>query len=67
MELENKLVFIVDQFANKRTIAKCIEELYDVKVAKVNVMNTIHGTKKAYVQLAPEYSAEEIATRLGVL
>jgi len=30
-------------------------------------VNAAKGIKKAYVQLAPEYSAEEIATRLGVL
>jgi large subunit ribosomal protein L23 len=67
MELENKLVFMVEQSADKRTIAKAVEELYDVEVAKVNVVNTVNGTKKAYIQLTSNYSAEDIATRLGVL
>ncbi len=67
MEMENKLVFVVDRSANKRTIANAVEDLYKVKVAKLNVVNTNRGLKKAYVQLAPEHSAEEIATRLGVL
>lgn len=67
MEMENKLVFVVAKTADKRTISKAVEDLYDVKVAKLNVVNAAKGLKKAYVQLAPEYSAEEIATRLGVL
>ncbi len=67
MEMENKLVFVVAKAADKRTISRAVEELYDVKVAKLNVVNAAKGVKKAYVQLTPEYSAEEIATRLGVL
>ena len=67
MEMENKLVFVVAKTADKRTISKAVEDLYDVKVAKLNVVNAAKGLKKAYVQLAAEYSAEEIATRLGVL
>jgi large subunit ribosomal protein L23 len=67
MEMENKLVFAVIKTASKRTISKAVEELYNVKVAKLNVVNTPKGVKKAYVQLAPEHSAEDIATRLGVL
>lgn len=67
MEMENKLVFAVEKTANKRAIARAIEDLYKVKVSKLNVVNSNRGVKKAYVQLAPEFSAEDIATRLGVL
>ncbi len=67
MEMENKLVFVVEKTANKRAISRAVEDLYNIKVAKLNVVNTNKGIKKAYVQLTPEYSAEDIATRLGVL
>jgi large subunit ribosomal protein L23 len=67
MEFQNKLVFAVVKSASKRTVAKAVEDLYNVKVTKLNVVNTSKGVKKAYVQLAPEHSAEDIATRLGVL
>ncbi len=67
MEFQNKLVFAVVPNASKRTVAKAVEELYNVKVIKLNIVNSNKGVKKAYVQLAPEHSAEDIATRLGVL
>lgn len=67
MESENKLTFIVSRDANKHKIKWAVEELYGVKVIKVNVVNTPKGKKKAYVKLSPEYSASEIASRIGVL
>lgn len=67
MEMKNQLVFAVLKSANKRAIRKAVEDLYNVKVAKLTVMNTNKGVKKAYIQLAPDYSAEDIATKLGVL
>ncbi len=67
MEMQNKLVFVVARSANKRAISRAVQDLYNVKVSKLTVVNTAKGVKKAYVQLAPEYSAEDVATRLGVL
>ena len=67
MEMQNKLVFVVAGTANKRAISRAVEDLYNVKVSKLTVVNTSKGAKKAYVQLAPEFSAEDVATRLGVL
>lgn len=66
IETENKLTFIVDRKATKSDIKRAVEEIYDVKVAKVNVIITMRGEKKAYVKLAPEYSASEIAARIGL-
>ena len=36
---EGKYTFKVDKNANKLEIAKAVEELFDVKVAKVNTIN----------------------------
>nr|AOZ56006.1 ribosomal protein L23 [uncultured korarchaeote] len=67
MEKENKLTFYVAKWANKHQIKKAVEEAFNVKVIKVNILITPRGLKKAYVKLAPEYSASDIATRLGIL
>ena len=67
IERENKIVFIIDRRANKRDIARAVEELYDVKVEKVRTLITPRGTKKAYVKLRPEYDASDLAIRLGIL
>jgi large subunit ribosomal protein L23 len=67
MEAENKLVFIVDRSATKDDVKKAIEELFKVKVAKVNTFVTAQGQKKAYVKLSPESPALDIATELGLM
>ncbi len=67
IEKHNTLVFVVDRKATKHDIAHAVEKLFGVKVEKVNTLITPRGEKKAYVKLAPEYSASEVATRLGLL
>ncbi|MFP4051381.1 MAG: 50S ribosomal protein L23 [Thermoplasmata archaeon] len=65
MEDENKLEFIVDLKASKPQIAKAVEELFEVKVDKVNTRIDRNG-KRAVVKFTEEYSAEEIGMRIGV-
>jgi len=66
IERENKLTFIVLKRATKKQIKEAIEKLYNVKVVKVNTLITPEGEKKAYIKLAPEYRASDIAMRLGI-
>ncbi len=66
IETENKLVFYVSRKANKNTIKWAIQELFDVEVVKVNTIITPDGRKKAFVKFAPDYSAAETATQLGI-
>ncbi|WP_456421997.1 50S ribosomal protein L23 [Thermococcus sp.] len=66
IEKENKLTFIVDRRATKQDIKRAVEEMFQVKVEKVNTLITMRGEKKAYVKLKPEYDASEIAARLGL-
>ncbi len=62
---ENKLVFEVNRKANKHQIKQAIEKLYDVKVVKVNTHITPQGKKHAIIKLkSPEYSADELASKL---
>jgi large subunit ribosomal protein L23 len=67
VEKDNKLVFIVNLKATKRDVKKAVEELYEVKVADVNVHITPQGEKKAFVKLQPEYKAADVAIKLGIL
>jgi large subunit ribosomal protein L23 len=66
VENENKLIFYVERTANKNTIRWAVESLYDVVVEKVNTLIMPSGKKKAFVKLAEEYSAAEVATNLGI-
>jgi large subunit ribosomal protein L23 len=67
VEKENKLVFIVNLKAAKKDVKKAVEELYDVKVEKVNVLITPKSEKKAFVKLHPDYKAADVAIKLGIL
>lgn len=66
LEKENKLTFIVRRTANKHLIRWAVEKLYEVKVEKVNTLILPDGRKKAYVRLAPESNAADVATRLNI-
>ncbi len=66
-ERENKITIIVRRDATKKQIKEAIEKLYNVKVEKVNTLITPEGEKKAYVKLAPEYSAMDLLTKLGLI
>jgi large subunit ribosomal protein L23 len=66
VDSQNKLVFYVARSANKNTIKWAVETLYDVVVEKVNTLIMPDGRKKAILRLSPEYSAADVATRLGI-
>ena len=66
IEDQNKLVFMVDRRANKHVIRTAIEELYKVKVIKINTLITTKGEKKAFVKLHPNFSAADLAIDLGI-
>jgi ribosomal protein uL23 len=66
VENDNKLTFFVSRTSNKNTIKWAVESLYEVVVEKINTMIMPDGKKKAFVRLAPEYSAAEVATQLGI-
>ncbi len=67
IESENKITFIVDVRASKNDIRRAVEEMYEVRVDRVNSVLTPEGRKKAFVKLAPDYKASDLAVRLGVL
>ncbi|MBN2458006.1 50S ribosomal protein L23 [Candidatus Woesearchaeota archaeon] len=61
------LVFVVERKAKKPEIKKAIEEMYNVKVARLNTLITNKGAKRAYVKLSDKDSAMDLATRLGMM
>jgi large subunit ribosomal protein L23 len=67
VEKENKLVFMVSLKAAKSDVKKAVEELYEVKVEKVNLLVTPQGEKKAFVTLHPDFKAADVAIKLGML
>ena len=67
IENENKLVFIVNIKASKSDIAKAVENLYEVEVESVQTMVDHKGQKKAFVKIRKNYSASDIAIKLGIL
>jgi large subunit ribosomal protein L23 len=66
IERQNKLCFLVNKDASKKKIKSAIETLYQVRVASVNTAITIIG-KKAFIRLAPESSATDLASKLGLV
>jgi large subunit ribosomal protein L23 len=67
LEAENKITFMVDLKSDKHDIRRAVQELYEVRVAKVNTLITPEGEKKAIVKLAPDFKAADLAVRLGIL
>lgn len=67
VELENKLVFIVSKDADKKEIKEAVESEFGVKVKWVKTEITTRGQKKAYIKISPEFSAADIASKLGMI
>ncbi len=61
---QNKVVFDVRPTASKPSIKRAIEQVYGVKVVKVNTLHTKRG-KRAIIKLSEADNAEDIYTRLG--
>merc|ERR1719154_459082 len=63
----NTLVFICDVKSNKHQIKAAVNKLYDINVSKVNTLVRPTGDKKAYVRLAPDYDALDVANKIGII
>jgi len=65
MEKNNALEFVVKRDADKKTIKKAIEKMFEVKVKNVNTRVTKRG-KHAIVTFMPDFKAEDIGMRIGI-
>lgn len=66
LEKENRMVFIVHDTANKKSIKEAIKVLYNVEVESVNIARTVYG-KKAFVRMKEETAARDLATKFGLV
>ncbi|XP_052593483.1 60S ribosomal protein L23a-like [Peromyscus californicus insignis] len=67
IEDNTTLVFIVDVKANKHWVKQAGKTLSDIDVAKVNILIRSDRERKAYVQLAPDYDALDVANKIGIV
>jgi large subunit ribosomal protein L23 len=67
VEKENKIVFVVDRKATKKQIKEAFEKAFEVKVEKVNTLIDMSGEKKAFIKLAKEFKASDVAVKLGMI
>ncbi|XP_064488725.1 large ribosomal subunit protein uL23-like [Ornithodoros turicata] len=67
IEDNNTLVFVVHLRSNKNQIKTAVKKLYDIDVAKVNTLVRPDGQKKAYVRLASDYDALDVANKIGII
>merc|ERR1712021_247645 len=67
IEDNNTLVFICDIKSNKHQIKSAVKKLYDISVSKVNTLVRPTGDKKAYVRLAPDFDALDVANKIGII
>merc|ERR1719261_424281 len=67
IEDHNTLVFIVDLKSNKRQIKKAVKTMYQIDCANVNTLIRPDGQKKAYVRLAMDYDALDVANKIGII
>jgi large subunit ribosomal protein L23 len=67
IESDNVLSFIVGKKANKNMVKLAVEKEFKVKVARVNIQNSVDGRKKAYVRLASSHLAADVSADLGFI
>merc|ERR1712226_1451934 len=64
---ESAMKKIEDIKSNKHQIKAAVKKLYDINVSKVNTLVRPTGDKKAYVRLAPDYDALDVANKIGII
>ena len=67
MELENKLIFVVNRTATKKEIKDSIKVIFNTEVEDVNTFVNANGEKRAYVKFSSKTPAIDIATQIGLM
>lgn len=66
MSESNTLVFVVDKRADKTNIKEAVNMMFKVRAKKVNTSIMPGGIKKAFIMLAPEFKASDVAKKIGI-
>lgn len=53
--------------AGKREIKAAVQRMYDIQTKKINTLIRPDGQKKAFVRLAPDYDALDVANKIGII
>ncbi|BCU67519.1 50S ribosomal protein L23 [Sulfolobales archaeon HS-7] len=64
---KNVLIVGVERRATKADIKKEVENVFNVKVVRVNTLITPKGEKKAYVTFAKEFKVDDILSKMGLV
>ena len=67
MESDNKLTFMVSRKSSKTDIKIALEELFKIKIEKINTLILPGGKIKVYATLSAETPAIDVATKLGLI
>ena len=51
----------------KHQVKQAVKKLYDIDVAKVNTRIRPDREKTAYVRLAPDHDALDVANKMGII
>ena len=67
IEFSNSLTFVVNPRATKSDVRTAVEKIFNVKVTKVNLHNSIQGQKRAFVKLHADSIAADISADMGLI
>ncbi len=67
IERNNVVTYMVDLRSNKAQIKKEFEDVFKVKVEKVNVEIEPRNRKRAYIRLNSQFKASDIALKLKLV
>ena len=67
LQENNTLVFAVEKKDRKAHVKKMVEEQFQVKVVGVRTVTNLQGKKRAFVTLAADSPAVDVATKLGLM
>jgi large subunit ribosomal protein L23 len=67
IEKNNQITYIVRHDATKSELKKEFERMFNVKVASVNISNTMENRKKASIKLKKEFKASDVAIKLKLV
>ena len=67
IEKNNQITYIVAHDATRSEIKKEFERMFNVKVASVNISNTMDNRKKAAIKLRKEFKASDVAIKLKLV
>ncbi len=67
IERNNVITYIVDHRATRNDVKKEFEDIFKVKVDKVNVMMEPRNRKRAYITVNKQFKASDIALKLKLV